>query len=350
MKEHNQIFFKLENIVRDFEIGTDENYSFTFSDTHEIHIDVRQPSLSDQEKGYKKENSMCTATLMAKVSKKNFEIFTKISENKILQENQFVAMSYRTKEEIEIKLPPFQKLPEGFISCINQISSELKNAIKFVIDSMRWRCGLLGPHNPQSSRGLFWSFDNENWHPAPQNFQVRVDVINRKPAINDYILNNIQNLLNSKIDEPIYHELFREAWELKNNNLRSAVLVGFSSLETAVKICISTISPRSEWLIQNLPSPPIERIMRDYFPILLSSDDRNSVLPTKRLIDIVKNGTLLRNKIAHLGSPPPKYEEVQTILNAIRDCLWIIDYNCGNDWALEKISHDTRLELFADCV
>lgn len=41
-----------------------------------------------------------------------------------------------------------------------------------------------------------------------------------------------------------------------------------SALETGIKTHISKLSPDTEWLLENLPSPPIDKIFKNYIPLL----------------------------------------------------------------------------------
>jgi hypothetical protein len=48
-----------------------------------------------------------------------------------------------------------------------------------------------------------------------------------------------------------------------------------------------------------------------------------------------------RNKLVHAGDPPPKWDELEDMLLAISDFLWICDFYQGYQWAANCISHAT---------
>ncbi|HHE9409934.1 TPA: hypothetical protein ACPGZZ_000807 [Haemophilus influenzae] len=79
-----------------------------------------------------------------------------------------------------------------------------------------------------------------------------------------------------------------------------------SALETGIKTHISKLSPDTEWLLENLPSPPIDKIFKNYIPLLYEKCGRAIEFQkelkslTKQIKDIIE----VRNKIAHTGKLP----------------------------------------------
>jgi hypothetical protein len=56
-------------------------------------------------------------------------------------------------------IPP-RFLPDAFVSFLEQVKQELNDYAKRTVNLLRWRCGTEGYHNPFSSRGGLWSFDD----------------------------------------------------------------------------------------------------------------------------------------------------------------------------------------------
>jgi hypothetical protein len=45
-----------------------------------------------------------------------------------------------------------------------------------------------------------------------------------------------------------------------------------------------------------------------------------------------------RNKLVHAGEPPPRWDELEEMLRAVNDFLWICDVYQGQVWAAKYIS------------
>ena len=217
-----------------------------------------------------------------------------------------------------------------------------------VISALRWRTNKLGPHNPISTRGMSWSKDQIFWHPAPSALSARLDISSTIRLTNE-AKEDIVKLVNDQYQEPVYHELFREAWGQRNDNPRSSLVTGISSLEVAIKSTIGALIPEASWLAENMPSPPVIRLLNEYLPLLPATNKINNKIlpPPKETMDLIKKGVTIRNKITHIGGKPPNYDTLEEILEAARDIMWLLDYYCGHSWAYQFISEETRARLEA---
>jgi hypothetical protein len=54
-----------------------------------------------------------------------------------------------------------------------------------------------------------------------------------------------------------------------------------------------------------------------------------------------------RNTVAHVGTAKVTFDEVNEILLAVLDVLWMLDYYEGLTWALENIRPEVREKLAA---
>ena len=136
--------------------------------------------------------------------------------------------------------------------------------------------------------------------------------------------------------------MLREAQFIRTSNPRISIVVAISALEVAVKECISKLNPDSNWLVENLPSPEVRRLINEYIPELLSKTNRKNVLPLPEdLNKSIRKGVSARNKIVHLGHPAPSKESTDKLLSAVQDVIWLMDYCSGHDWAFEYMSKNT---------
>jgi len=151
-------------------------------------------------------------------------------------------------------------------------------------------------------------------------------------------VDEIVALLKSKIQEPLGHELLREAKELQHSSPRSAVLIAVSAIEVAVKSVIVSKVSDSAWFVNNMQSPPVVDILTQNFPLLFS-DVNKFYEPTKKrgLIKVIYDAVTIRNEMVHRGALPPKRKKVAEIIAAVQALLWICDYFSGNIWAEKYI-------------
>jgi hypothetical protein len=58
-----------------------------------------------------------------------------------------------------------------------------------------------------------------------------------------------------KVEEPLAHELLREAKAALGGSPRGALLMAATALETGVKTHLSRLVPDASWLLSEMPSP-----------------------------------------------------------------------------------------------
>jgi hypothetical protein len=122
------------------------------------------------------------------------------------------------------------------------------------------------------------------------------------------------------------------------NNI-SIYLWGYAAAEVGFKECATFLVPGAAWLVENLPSPPLDQILRKYFPQLpvkLKINDSEPFVPTQ-IIREIAGRMRLRNKTAHTKGERLSTDALEAILRAIQDLLWLFDYHCGHAWALNNI-------------
>jgi hypothetical protein len=259
-----------------------------------------------------------------------------------------ISIQYPTPNGTEIRIPALSKFPEYFRSFIKSVSDELADMARRSISVFRWRANDIGPHNPISTRGLFWSVDGVFWHPAPTNLGVRVHT-SEPLRVSTHLRKEVENIVRTKISAPLHHDLFREAWNQRYENPRSVLVIGMAAAELSIKHCISTLVPDAEWLATNLPTPPLVRMLIDYLPKLPTRYklDGQVKVPPNDVLDTLRKGVTIRNQLSHAGNVNPSIDDVEEILRAVQDLLWIIDFYSGSEWALGFLRPETRAQLEA---
>jgi hypothetical protein len=85
------------------------------------------------------------------------------------------------------------------------------------------------------------------------------------------------------------------------------------------------------------------KILRKYLPSLPIKgkfQGKKIALPNN-LIKKLERAVECRNKLVHAGQAPPDRKELEEMLRAVLDLLWIYDLYVGQIWAGECVSHDT---------
>ncbi len=236
-------------------------------------------------------------------------------------------------------------LPQPLQVFVEQITKELPDYTDNLLRVLRWRGNASGPHQPlQKAGSLEWSLDTAEWHYLPAIPKSTPMEYTEMLKVTDDVRSDVELYVKEDVREPLGHELFYEAMNLRQDSPRSALILSIAAAEVGLKQCISTLVPNTDWLMNNLPSPPIVKMLRDYLPTLPAKNTiQGRVLPPpQRILDEMTKGVLLRNQIVHSKIDSLKYETQRDILWAVRDLLWLFDYYSGFQWAWKYIRQDTR--------
>jgi hypothetical protein len=227
---------------------------------------------------------------------------------------------------------------------LDDIFGDLRSILKSTIDLFRWRHGLAeGPPDATQNVEALYSGDGHRWLKVSLVRGIHVRVTAFKKGLRDVPPDEIVRLVESGTQEPVAHQLFREAWELRGANPRSALAIGMAAAEIGVKDLIASLVPDSHWLVKEMPSPSVVKILREYLPILpVRARFKDKTLkPPAELITRIKKGIEYRNDLVHAGAPVPGFPELERILCAVSDVLWICQLYEGNEWAGSYVSGET---------
>lgn len=163
-------------------------------------------------------------------------------------------------------------------------------------------------------------------------------------------IEELENLMRAAVNEPVGHDLFLEAWQQVGTNPRSALIIGMAAAQIGFKQCVGRLVPDAEWLADNVPSPPLPKMVSEYLPLLPAKlKIAGRVLkPPRSIRTELHNGVKARNGTAHAGSESPKTEDLEKLLLAVRDLLYLLDLYCGFDWAIEHIRDEVKEEMIEE--
>ncbi len=249
----------------------------------------------------------------------------------------------------ERHIVPLKAMPVFYQTIQKYIYDDLYDTLQKSFRLLRWRYDLRTSASPlQLCTDIQYCRTNDTWRAAP--FTIRlalhIGVANkiRDDTFLQEVAEEIASMMKSSSDEPISHMLFHEAWDQRTNNRRSAIVIAVAAAEVAVKSCIANLCPGTQWLLEETQSPPIGRILRKYWPTistLPTIKGQKLTVPTQ-IIRKLEEAIKYRNKIVHVGDLIMEHEEIEDILQTIRDVLLICDCAQGHFWAAEYLGDDAQ--------
>lgn len=223
---------------------------------------------------------------------------------------------------------------------------DLQAQARRVSELARWVTNAPGSHNPFRRGVLEFSLDESRWHLAPKRppgapTGLRVQQGVQLDRIDSQV---VSELAVAGRSEPVGHSLIREALDMVTRAPRSSVVIAAAAVETAVKEVIQSLAPGSAYLVDEMPSPPVPKLLKDYLPTLPSPTPLGrTALPAPKQIRASLQWCIeTRNTIVHRRQAQHWFPELPRRLADLQDLIWLLDAHCGNDWALGHISRETQ--------
>ncbi|MGZ4972283.1 MAG: hypothetical protein ACXWDN_05945 [Limisphaerales bacterium] len=239
-------------------------------------------------------------------------------------------------------------IPKDFFPRLRQLHANLDRASFKVINSLFWRVGVhCGPSKLISDYFLMeYSIDGNDFDSLPIRWDIKGEPYQPPPP--KPLPPELEIAIDKIQDAPVHHALFNEAWKCKDTEDRVAIVMATAAVESAVKNLVSNLQPGTSWLLENTSSPPVPKMLREFFDELpvKCKFGPGPQRPPKDVITKVQKTIECRNKIVH-GSPCdlPDGKQLQDWLIAIRDTLWLVDFYNGHQWAATHISPTVVSEL-----
>jgi hypothetical protein len=243
------------------------------------------------------------------------------------------------------------------------ILSQKKEAVNLVYDDMtdfiqrtlrlaRWRTNIRGGPNPiRSAVPLFfvWSVDRSNWKMVADSVSLRIKFLHSTHNWSKEDTDFLQTEILKGLNEPLAHELLREADANRESNPRSSLILGVAAAEVGFKHFVSETLPETTWLME-LPSPALIEMINK-FPWSQLKTRINNKVPTvpEPITDELKKAVTLRNKVVHSGIATLKHETLDSVMNTVNDFLYFLDLvRTGQPWLLTRMSRDILIHFKKD--
>lgn len=239
---------------------------------------------------------------------------------------------------------PYDILPDYFHSFSDGVISDLRSFSSRTYKTIRWVDGIEGPNNPFINSKTQWSFDNSEWLDFPTKLYSDFK-IKRGLYLSPEFIERVTRIVQSGESEPLSHELLREAYSIKDLYPRSSLLIAISATESGVKQTITTLQPKTNWLIENIPSPDVIKLYKDYIHRKLIKPNTKIRVPEQTVLKPLQKLIQMRNILAHGGSCNLNNRKLKGSLRVIENFLWILDLHKGNTWAARHIDEDVKDEM-----
>jgi hypothetical protein len=254
-----------------------------------------------------------------------------------------------------VRVAAMSLMPAPFRDFVDALGDDLNHAATRALTVLRWRTGeLTGPLDRPSAR-FEWSLDNGRWHSLPSDTSLQLNAYSY-PELTRAARDDVVRLFNEGADEPFPYELVREAWAQRVANPRSSLITAITALEIAVKQFIAKRVPAAEWLVENVPSPDVIKLMREYLPELepppaaRPGAGRFEELPDELWRLLLKRRNQ-RNDVIHKPAayeslerpdlPPITVERAESAVLAVREVLYRLDVADGHRWAVAYMGSGT---------
>jgi hypothetical protein len=350
------IYFRMKGVVNNFFMNTDDKMTLDFDGPQKVVLSISKPAGGDMANRL---NADYQLTFEAEPSAKVRAMFESLAADRMPEgskpgstvfEEEHGGGSSFTSVDTEGRITPGSPspvplLPGGFQDFIRSVAAVPSDQLSRGVKLLRWRANQAGGPEPLTPSAFEWSIDQKTWRGFTGRMTGRVSSQSAYRLAPKHKA-DVEEYVKAGLGEPVSHELLREAYAIADHNPRSGLVIGIAACEIGVKLCISNLVPDATWLVENVPSPPVERMLREYLPKLPAQNRINGAVmpPPARILEVIKKGVNLRNQIIHKGAivKPTTCEEV---FEAVRDVLWLCDYYSGYEWALNYVSSDTRKEL-----
>jgi len=229
---------------------------------------------------------------------------------------------------------------------VRRVHDEMFSHMLRTIRVIRWRASSEGKPYPIRSTldvGFRWSFDRSDWKPVENYISFRISV-HVRPKWSDECDKFLVTETPGELDEPVGHELLREAWANRAENPRSSIVLAVAAAEVGFKQFASKVLPDSAWILESVQSPPLVKMLKDLFPWsrLNVRINGQNVTPPDSVTTTLEKAVHLRNDIVHGRAGNVNGKTATSVWVAVRDLLYFLDFAQGHQWALYHLSGEAR--------
>jgi hypothetical protein len=183
------------------------------------------------------------------------------------------------------------KIKEDTVKLIDKQFFHLRAVSRSTVNIFNWIHGLDGPPDPLVRGKSLYSEDGKQWfqYSLARKITVLVEEATHSIFASNAQIQEVVRRVEAGAEEPLARQVFREAWEQIGVNPRSALVIGVSAAEVALRRLIGTLIPEATWLVEEIQTPPVGKILRKFLPTLPVRAkwlDGRSITPPSKLVSL----------------------------------------------------------------
>jgi hypothetical protein len=238
---------------------------------------------------------------------------------------------------------PFKHFPDELKTLCNKSSSELSFETRRFLNLITWFFNTSHVHNPVDHVHLYWNTRGRVYHAVSLPEDEPSGYWQNDVVWNEENEHKFVSLWKTASVEPLAHELFREAGSLLHSAPRSALLMLANALEAGVKNYIGQRAPVTQWLLTEVPSPPIKKILQKFIPTMntYTTIDLSQWAGLTKMFNRIEQRITDRNHLTHRGTMECNQIRLIEFKDDVSDVLYILDYLNGEHWARDNVRPET---------
>ncbi len=211
----------------------------------------------------------------------------------------------QTSVSVRIKI-----LQPATLKTIDDIFHHISAAARSTIIMLNWTHGLDSLPDPYGQSHAWFSNDGNKWfrYSEVRKIGVLLEEATHSIYAKNVRVDEVVRKVEAGAEEPLARQLFKEAWSQIGINPRSALVVGVSAAEIGLKELIAALIPGTGWLMEEIPTPPVGKVLRKFLPTLqvrAQRADGGPITPPRHIIKQIEDAVEYRNGVVHAGKPPP---------------------------------------------
>ena len=225
------------------------------------------------------------------------------------------------------------KLEDPLKALIFDKIDELNLAIQKLYRLLRWMYLFKGADNNIDELNIYWSITKQNRILLNTPKFPRTELVGLIGFDEKDFERNLATISQLDDDEPVQHSIIRDAYEIVNSNPKNSLLLSIIALEVGIKDFISKSIPAASWIVFNIQTPPVDRIISEYLytinPLIKLNEEQ---------LKLIKQLIKERNVLSHKGTFSITITKLHEGLELIKDILYLLDYYRGHKWAIHKLT------------
>jgi hypothetical protein len=234
---------------------------------------------------------------------------------------------------------------------IREVLDKMTDLNLRVLRLVRWRTNARGRPNPIRNAlrdGFRWSTDGVQWKPVADCMSAKLTLGPQSPKWTPEIAEFVIAEACRELDEPLAHEMLREASANSSEYARSSLVLAVAAAEVGFKQFASkTFSDNGWFQSKRSQSKPLIQMITE-FPWSKVNLRINGKVPTipESILAGIKDGIRVRNLVVHAGIAKLEGETVESALTAVRELLYFLDALCiCQNWPFNYIGPEARKEF-----